>query len=338
MGAILMLGTILVPPGSEAIRLLAGPGDEAAVVEFALSRQKPTHYEAAIDAALAADDEDLASSVVALAEARGVPLPETVKEKVTEAEAAAINRLGEDAWNGFLTGEAHNEAALAGAVAGDLTGLGDVRDLYRQAENFVWGEEVDPLLAGLSAVGLGVSVATYASAGTALPARAGLSTLKAVKRAGKLSPKLTRELTVLAANALDKRAIKGLATSLEEIGTDIATIGSKAGYRTTLTALTTAQSAKELGVMAKLSARFGKATRGALVLAGGALTVASVMTSAAIWAGSLVLWLAAASLAVTRICWRLGRWLGTQPAAGRGRLSDNQINMASARPTMGNIA
>jgi hypothetical protein len=336
--AVLMLGSVLAPPGWEAVRLLAGPRDEAAAMEFALSRQKPAHYEAAIDAALAAEDEDLASSLVALAEARGVALPETVKAKVSEAEAAAINRLGEDAWNGFLTGEAHNEAALAGAVAGDLTGIGDMRDLYRQAERFVWGEEVDPLLAGLSAVGLGVTVATYASAGTALPARAGLSTLKAVKRAGKLSPKLTRELTVLAANALEKRAITGLAASLEQIGTDIATIGSKAGYRTTLTALATAQSAKELSVMAKLSARFGKATRGALILAGGALTVASVMTSAAVWAVSLVLWLAAAGLAVTRLCWRLGRWLGAQRAAGRGRLSESQSSMASASATMGNIA
>lgn len=332
------LGALVLAPGMDALRFVTGPRDEAAAVEFALARKTAAHYETAISAALASQDEDLAASLVSLAGLSGVALPEALKAQVAAAEAAAFSRMGADAWNGFLTGEAENEAALAGAVAGDLTGIGDARDLYRQAERFVWGEEVDPLLVGLSAAGLGVTVATYASAGTALPARAGLSTLKAVKRAGKLSPRLARELTVLAANALDKRAIKGLATSLEGIGTDIATIGSKAGYRTTLAALNTAQSAKDLSVMAKLSARFGKATRGVLALAGGALVVASVMTTATVWAFSLLMWLAAAGLAVTRLSWRLGRWLGRQPMAGRGLRSDSQSSMASASRTMGNIA
>lgn len=332
-------GAVALKPGAEAIRLLAGPRDEAAVADYALSRQRPADYRAAIVAALAVDDEDLAASLAALAEARGVALPETLRARVAAAEAAAFDRLGADAWNGFLTGDASSEAALAGAVAGDLTGLGDVRDLYREAGRFVSGEAVDPLLAGLAAIGLGASVATYATAGTALPARAGLSMLKAAKRAGKLSPGLARELTARAADALDKRAIKGLASSLEGIGTDIATIGSKAGYRATLTALATAQSAKDLSVMARLSARFGKATRGVLALTGGALAVASVMTSATIWAVSLLTWLAAAGLAVTRLAWRLGRWLGSQPAAERARRdSDSQTSMASASATMGNMA
>lgn len=336
--AMLALGALVLAPGMEAMRLIAGPRDEAAAVDYALARKSAADYRTAIGEALADEDEDLAASLVSLAGSRGVAIPEALRDRVAAAEAEAFKRLGADAWNGFLTGEAGNEAALAGAVAGDLTGLGDVRDLYRQAERFVWGEEVDPLLAGLSAVGLGVTVATYASAGTALPARAGLSTLKAVKRAGKLSPKLARELTVLAANALDKRTVKGLATSLEGVGADIATIGSKAGYRASLTALATAESAKDLSAMAKLSARFGKATRGVLALAAGALAVASVMTSATLWAVSLLVWLAATGLAVTRLTWRLGRWLGNQTEAERGRCSDSQNSMASASTTIGNMA
>ena len=336
--AMMAAGALVLAPGSDAVRLLAGPRDEAAAVDYALSRQKPAQYEAAIGSALAAEDEDLAASIVTLAETRGVMLSEAVKAKVAEAEAAALNRLGADAWNGFLTGDAHNEAALAGAVASDLTGIGDVRDLYRQAERFAWGEEVDPLIIGLSAIGLGASVATYASAGAALPARAGLSTLKTVKRAGKLSPRLATELGAVASSALDKRAVKGAATVLQGVGTDIATIGSKAGYRATVAALGTAQSAKDLSVMAKLSTRFGKATRGALALAGGALAVASVMTSATVWAASLLLWLVAAGLVVTRLSRRFGRWLGSQAAAGRGRRNDSQTSMASASTTMGNAA
>jgi hypothetical protein len=168
-------------------------------------------------------------------------------------------------------------------------------------------------------VGLGVTAATLASGGLALPARSGLSTLKAVKRAGKLSPRLTKQLAVLAADAIDTRAIKGLASSLETLGTDIATIGSKAGYRATLTTLSRADSVKEVSVMAKLSTRFGKATRGALVLAGGALTFASFTASAAFWSISLFLWVAAILLGITRLSWRIGRWLAPQPLTSSSR-------------------
>ena len=313
--AILAAGLAVLPRGVEALRLLASPRDEAAVAHYALAARSPADYTRAIDEAVAAQDEDLAASLLALADERGVTLPEAYRAKVAAAEADATAHMGSDAWNGFLYGDASNEAALAGAVASDLTGIGDVRDLYKQAENYFTGEEVDPFLVGLSAIGLGVTAATIASAGTTLPARTGLSTVKGVKRAGKLSRPLARELGVMAADALDKRAIKGLATSLEGLGTDIYTIGSKAGYRATLTTLATATSVKEVGVMAKLSARFGKATRGALLLAGGALTFASVTASAAFWSISMLLWVMAALLGLTRFCWRLGRWLAPAPRA-----------------------
>jgi hypothetical protein len=158
-------------------------------------------------------------------------------------------------------------------------------------------------------VGLGVTAATYASAGMALPARSGLSTVKAVKRAGKLSPALGRQIGRLAVEAVDTRSVKVLARSLDSLGMDIFTIGSKAGYRTTLLTLEKAQSVKEVGVMAKLSTRFGKATRAALVLGGGVVTFASVATTAAMWSLSMVMWLVAGMMMVTRLSWRLGRWL-----------------------------
>ena len=313
--AILAAGLAVLPRGLEAFQLLAGPRDEAAVAHYALTFRTPADYTRGIDAAVAAKDEDLAASLLALADERGVALPEADRGKVAAAEADAAARIGSDAWNGFLHGDASNEAALAGAVASDLTGIGDVRDLYKQAENYFTGKEVDPFLVGLSAVGLGVTAATIASAGMTLPARSGLSTVKAVKRAGKLSKPLAKELGVIATDALDKRAIRGLAASLEGLGTDIYTSGSKAGYRTTLTTLATAASVKEVGMIAKLSTRFGKATRAVLVLAGGALTFASVTASAAFWSISMLLWAMAALLGITRLCWRLGRWMAPRPTA-----------------------
>ena len=108
---------------------------------------------------------------------------------------------------------------------------------------------------------------------------------------------------------------RGWRRRFEGLGTDIYTIGSKAGYRATLTTLATATSVKEVGVMAKLSTRFGKATRAVLVLAGGALTFASVTASAAFWSISMLLWIAAALMMLTRLSWRIGRWMGPRPAS-----------------------
>jgi hypothetical protein len=306
---ILGLGVLVLPRGVDSLSLLMGPRDEAAVANYALASRTASDYARAIDDAVAAKDADLASSLLVLADERGVGLPLGAREKVAAAEADATARMGSDALNGFLYGDASTEAALAGTIAGDLTGIGDVRDLYGQAENWFSGEEVDPLLAGLSAIGLGVTAATYASGGLALPARSGLSTVKAVKRAGKLSPALARQLGVVAADAVNTRSLKVLARSLDGLGTDIFTIGSKAGYRTTLLTLEKAQSVKEVSLMAKLANRFGKATRGALVLAGGVLTFASVMGTATMWSLTLILWVLAGGMALTRLSWRIGRWL-----------------------------
>jgi hypothetical protein len=75
-------------------------------------------------------------------------------------------------------GEGATGAGLAGVVASDLTGIGDVRDLIHQGQKMSRGEEPDQLVLGLAAVGLAVTGATILSVGAALPARAGVSTIK----------------------------------------------------------------------------------------------------------------------------------------------------------------
>ena len=61
--------------------------------------------------------------------------------------------------------------------------------------------------------------------------------------------------------------------------------------------------------MAKLSSRFGKATRGVLVLAGTALTFASVAGTATMWLVTLLFWAGAALMAVAKLSLWLGRKL-----------------------------
>lgn len=341
--ALIALGAAVLKPGLNALKLLTSSRDAPAVAEHALTARTPADYAEAIAGAATAQDEDVAASLLALADARGVALPPATRAQVEQAQAAAAARRGSDAWEGFLTGAAPNEAALAGALAADLSGFGDIRDIGVQAGNYLTGQDVDPLLTGLSAAGLGVTAATLASAGLALPARSGLSVVKVAKRAGKLSPALARDVAALAVRTAEKQGARAAALELGTLGSDVAVIGGKAGYRAALATLNTAKSAREVGVMARLSERFGKATRGVLVLSGGVLTFASVAGTAAFWAASLVLWLIAAGMTVARLSWAIGRRLfGRKPpqpaAAALLRWVASQAIMTRARTTMGKTA
>ena len=105
-----------------------------------------------------------------------------------------------------------------------------------------------------------------------------------------------------------------LGQTLKGLGTDVATIGGNAGYRTTVAALGTAKSAEEMGVIARLSSRFGTATRAVMVLGGGALTFASFATTAAMWSLWLMLWIAGFAFGAARLGRRIGRWIWPRPA------------------------
>ncbi len=326
-------GLAILPRGVESTRLLLGPHDETAAAHHVLAAKSSADYQAVAEQALTERDEDLAASVAALAERNGVLLPPDLQSRINAAQARAASRIGEDAWNGFLHGDAPNEAALAGAVAADITGVGDLRDLYRQATRYLNGEEVDGLTIGLAAAGLGLTAATVASFGLTLPERAGLSTLKAVRRTGRLSPALAREAGAAASAALDGAALRAVSTSLARldlsaarqaavrvvrpsalhtlkgIGMDAATIGKNAGYRATVQTLGLANSAEEVARVARLSGRFGTATRAVLALGGAAFTFASLVATAAFWSMSLIFWCAAVMLWIGGIGQRIGRWI-----------------------------
>ncbi|PZF76355.1 hypothetical protein DK847_14335 [Aestuariivirga litoralis] len=335
---LVVAGSLALPRGVAAIRLLAGPRDEAAVAAYLLTHRTADDYTAAAERALADKDEDLAASIAQLAAERGLALPASLTARIATAQEEASARMGADAWNGFVSGDAPNEAALAGAVAADLTGIGDVRDLYNQAARYVSCEEIDPLMIGLATVGLGLTAATVATLGATGPEKAGVSTLKAVKRAGRLSPLLAREVGVVTANALDGEALRLVGTSmarldlaaaraasgrvlkaeavttLKGLGTDVATIGGNAGYRTTVAALGTAKSAKEMGVIARLSSRFGTATRAVMVLGGTALTFASYALTATMWSLWLVLWVVGVAFGAAKLGRRIGRLIWPAPS------------------------
>ena len=201
--ALLAAGLMLQPRALDSWRYLSGPRDEVAAIDYRLKGTSSADFSAAIDAALSTRDDELAQSLFEVASAQGLTLPRDTTSRIAAAHAEASSRQLSDAWDGFLSGEAPNEAAFAGSLTADLVGYGDLRDLYDQAIRFSDGLEVDRMTVGFAAVGVALTAATIASFGSTSPAKAGVSTLKAAKRAGKLSPLLAREVTELAADAVD---------------------------------------------------------------------------------------------------------------------------------------
>ncbi len=118
-----------------------------------------------IEAALAANDADLAKSFLDLAAERGVPVPAELAGKVTAAVDYANSTAGaaESFARGLITGEPDDMVGLAGTALGDLFVFGDIRDAVREGSRYVSGGPADELVLGLACVGIAITAGTYAT-------------------------------------------------------------------------------------------------------------------------------------------------------------------------------
>ena len=324
-----------------AWRLYAAGDDPAARAEVRLEESFTAPRVAAeIEAAIKAEDAELATSFIALAAAHGVPVDPQIEARVAALRAKGPERALHDFGQGFVEGERANLPALIGSTTSDLLGYGDLRDLWREGQKFLAGGTADELTVGFAAAGLALSVATWTSIGAALPERAGLSALKIAQKTGRLSRALTASLARLAAKALDREALaasfqaasraditaaraaaKGVLRpaalrGLQAAGRDAGEIYGKAGARGLSDALALAQSEGELRQAARLAAKEGVGTRAVLTLLGrSALIAASLAGTAVFWSFALLGQL----LAVAAVTQRLGWWVGERLFSRRGR-------------------
>ncbi|WP_162501559.1 hypothetical protein, partial [Methylobacterium crusticola] len=292
----------------------------------------PARIGAEIDAAVAAGDEELARSFLALAAEQGVPVAPERQERVAALARGGAGRALADAASGFATGEAAGLPGMAGAVAGDLIGYGDLRDLWREGGRLARDEPYDALLLGLSAAGLALTGATVLSLGASVPVHAGATTLKVAARTGRLSKPLAAtlvrstgglvsrdavKLALAAAGRLDlagaRQAARGVLRpgALREIrvlGGETAALRARLGTRGTLQALSVAEGADDLRRVARLSERMGPRTRAVLALLGrGALVLGSGFLALlqGLWLG--LAWCLAVALTCRRLGWAIGR-------------------------------
>jgi hypothetical protein len=242
-----------------------------------------------IEAALAAQDSELAQSVIDLARARHITIDPALAEKVAAAtaEAATMRYRAKSFTRGLVTGEPQDMASLAGTTLGDLFVFGDIRDALREGTRYVRGEQVDQLVLGLAATGIAITAGTYATFGAATPARAGLTLVKAARKTGRLGAEFTESLgrmvrqTSLPAPA---RAKVERAGGLLHLVRDVGRVEKAAGGRAALDALKIAKEPRDITRIAKLTEKEGSRTRAILKVAGhSAIMLAAFAFDASLW-------------------------------------------------------
>jgi hypothetical protein len=293
--ALAIAALAIVPRGFEADQLLSEQDDPVALADRAIARSFDASVAAReINAALAADDADLAQSFLELARDRHVAVDPALAAAVerASADAASVQRSVGSFTRGLITGEPDDLVGFAGTALGDLFVFGDIRDAVREGGRLASGQEVDQLILGLACVGLAVTAGTYFTAGAGVPARVGLTVAKAAQKTGRMSSRMTAWISRSLRETIDGPALRRAvgsanlaepavairaareavkvekAQGLMRLAGDVGRVQSKAGTRAALDGLKLAEGPRDMSRIARLAASKGGKTRAILKVAG----------------------------------------------------------------------
>lgn len=359
MAASVAVGAALWTHARDAYAVLAAQDDPAELsglqVNFAL-RNNPNVITENIEAALAANDADLANSFVELAREKNIAISDELSQRVNDAvsEENSTSQFAKRFATGLVTGNADDVASLSGTVAGDLFVFGDIRDVVREGKRLAMGEDTDRLVLGLATVGLAVTAATYVSVGGVAPVRAGLTLVKDARKVGRLGEGLTQWAGRSAREVVDApmlqqavatgsvlrpgqtmTAIKAAfraekAGALVRLAKDVGRVGEKAGPRGALDTLRIAEGPKDVARAARLAESKGSQTRAILkVLGRGALLLAAGSFNLTLWVFGALLALFGFLSSIKATTERLAMaWL----RASKARRLRKQLAIAVATP------
>ena len=348
-GLFALAAVVVVPIAMEAETLLSSEDDPAMLADRALANTFDQAFAVReIEAALAANDADLANSFLELARERNMSVPAALAAKVTAAVESANSTAAhiESFARGLITGEPENIVGLAGTTLGDLFVYGDIRDAVREGTRYVSGQPADELVLGLSVVGLAITAGTYASMGAATPARVGLSAVKAARRTGRIGAgmadwigrslrevvdwsALRRAGASIADPAAALRAARLVvrpdkADNLMKLANDVGRVQAKAGTQAALDGLKLAEGPRDMARIAKLAEKKGGKTRAILKTLGrGAILLSLATFNLAAWILGAILTLfgfvSSAKSGVERL---------TQRAIDRGKVRKRERHLA----------
>lgn len=339
------VGLALSPGLWDSIKLLRMMG-EGAIADYRLSHLPPEQYIVEIEAALAARDGDMARSLIALAEAQNVVVPQTLVAELNALPPVDVGNVLSQGWNCIVNGDFDSEAGFACVVATDLTSVGDVRDLVAQGGNYLTGHPVNYFTLGVASVGLTLTGATIATGGGMLPLRAGASFLKAANKMGKMPPRLVAEVSTMLARsinrgALDEALVMARELRVGEIGkplgrlfnprsiekvtdlaTDIGRIGTVGGVRAMKLGVEAADSTRDVKVIAKTAEKYqGKFPAVMKMLGRGVVRMADLLWTIGGWFVAAALWLLSMAWFVLRSTTKVAKFTGRMTFRRRGAAS-----------------
>jgi len=305
--------TLLWPHARQAGSILAAQDDPAVLSEIQLNfalRNNQAVVADNIEAALAAHDAGLASSLVDLAREKNISLPDELSRRVNDAvaEESSSSHFAKRFASGLVTGNADDAGSLSGTVAGDLFVFCDIRDVVREGKHLAMGEDTDRLVLGLATAGLAVTAATYVSIGGVAPLRAGLTMVKDARKVGRLGEGLTEWAGRSARDLVDTPMLQEAVASgsvmhpgqtvsairaafhaekagaLVRLAKDVGRVSEKAGARGALDTLRIAEGPEDVARAARLAESRGGQTRAILKILGrGALLLAAGAFDLSLW-------------------------------------------------------
>jgi hypothetical protein len=300
---------VCLPQGIKALSLLMIADEPAAISDRALARVfTETAASREIEAALKANDTDLAKSFLDLAQDRGVRVSPELAQRAAVVIAHDNSAVGhaERFVRGLLTGEPDDAVGFFGTALGDLFVFGDIRDALRESGRYVSGEHVDELVLVLACVGIAVTAGTYATVGAAAPVRVGLSTVKAAHKSGRIGTPMAAWIGRSLRNAIDwdalrraraplLRPVAALRAAREVVKVDkvdelvrfvgeVGRVQRQAGTHAALDGLKLAQRPGDMSRIAKLAEKKGSRTRAVLkTLGSGAIFLSIASANLAFW-------------------------------------------------------
>src|ERR1700694_4154786 len=304
---------VLWPHARDAGAFLSTQADPAVLSDLQLNsalRNEQAVIAENIEAALAANDADLARSLAELAREKGISVDEALSRRAADsvAEENSSSHFAKRFATGLVTGNADDVGSLSGTVAGDLLVFGDIRDVVREGKHLAMGEDTDRLVLGLAIAGLAVTAATYVSVGGVAPVRAGLTLVKDARKVGRLGEGLTQWAGRSARGMVDAPMLQNAVASgsvmrpgqtvsairaafhaekagaLVRLAKDVGRVGEKAGARGALDTLRIAEGPKDVARAARLAESKGGQTRAILKILGrGALLLAAGAFNLTLW-------------------------------------------------------
>lgn len=120
--------------------------------------------------------QDEAMDVIDFALENGQGDTQKLKRLKDDYKYGVAKRSKDLLYNGALKGEVYNMWSAVGCIAADCLVVGDIRDLTKEGYHYATGQEVDKIVAALSALGVATTAAEATGGGVVVDA--GVSVIK----------------------------------------------------------------------------------------------------------------------------------------------------------------